>query len=79
MTKKTFNVFENNSEDDIKIREYKIKNKGPEKATFKELVTVAIDRLKDPEATKKKKDMAAKGLLNMAQALDNEILKKGVN
>ena len=60
--------------------EAKIKNKGPVKVTFKELVTVAIDRLKDPEATKKKKDMAAKGLLNMAApALDNDIIKKGVN
>ena len=59
--------------------EAKIKNKGPVKVTFKELVTVAIDRLKDPKATKKKKDMAAKGLLNMAAALDNDIIKKGVN
>ena len=59
--------------------EAKIKNKGPVKVTFKELVTVAIDRLKDPEATKKKKDMAAKGLLNMAAALDNDIIKNGVN
>ena len=61
------------------MNEREIKNKGPEKATFKELVTVAIDRLKDPEVTKNKKDMAAKGLLNMAQALDNKILKEGVN
>ena len=61
------------------MNEQKIKNKGPEKVTFKELVTVAIDRLKDPEVTKNKKDMAAKGLLNMAQALDNKILKEGVN
>ena len=52
------------------MNEAKIKAKGPEKVTFKELVTVAIQRLKDPETSLDKKERAARGLLNMATALD---------
>tara|TARA_R100000995_G_scaffold83279_1_gene58808 strand:+ start:43 stop:255 length:213 start_codon:yes stop_codon:yes gene_type:complete len=52
------------------MNEAKIRAKGPEKVTFKELVTVAIKRLKDPGTSLIKKERAARGLLNMAAALD---------
>ena len=52
------------------MNEAKIRAKGPEKVTFKELVTVAIKRWKDPGTSLIKKERAARGLLNMATALD---------
>ena len=52
------------------IDENEIKNKGPKKVTFVEMVAVAIQRLVNPAATKKQKEMAADGLLTLAKVLD---------
>ena len=52
------------------IDENEIKNKGPEKVTFVDMVAVSIQRLVNPAATKKQKEMAANGLLTLAKVLD---------
>ena len=52
------------------INENEIKNKGPEKVTFVDMVAVSIQRLVNPAATKKQKEMAANGLLTLAKVLD---------
>jgi len=52
------------------IDENKIKNKGPEKVTFVDMVAVSIQRLVNPAATKEQKKMAADGLLILAKVLD---------
>ena len=51
------------------INEIEIKNKG-NKATFTDLVSVAIQRLLKPSTPKKDKENAVTGLLMMAKALD---------
>jgi hypothetical protein len=52
------------------INEKMIEAKGPNKVTFKELVQVSIQRLKDPKTSIYKKEQAAISLLAMADALD---------
>ncbi len=52
------------------INEKLIEAKGPEKVTFKELVRIAIQRLKDSTCSEKKKEQATNTLLAMAEALD---------
>jgi hypothetical protein len=52
------------------INEKMIEAKGPNKVTFKELVQVSIQRLKDPKASIHKKEQAAISLIAMADALD---------
>ena len=52
------------------IDENEIKTKGPQKVTFVDMVAVAIQRLVNPAATKKQKEMAADGLLTLAKVLD---------
>jgi hypothetical protein len=47
-----------------------LRAKGPNKVTFKELVQVSIQRLKDPKASIHKKEQAAISLIAMADALD---------
>ena len=52
------------------IDENKIKNKGPEKVTFVDMVVVSIQRLTSPEASANDKKNAADGLLTLAKVLD---------
>jgi len=52
------------------INEKMIESKGPNKVTFRELASVAIQRLKDPKASIHKKEQAAISLIAMADALD---------
>ena len=52
------------------IDENEIKNKGPEKVTFVDMVAVAIQRLVNPAASANDKKKAADGLLTLAKVLD---------
>ncbi len=52
------------------IDENKIKNKGPEKVTFVDMVAVCIQRLMSRKASVNDKKKAADGLLTMAKVLD---------
>lgn len=52
------------------INENEIKNKGPEKVTFMDMVTVSIQRLMNPKASANDKKKAADGLLTLAKVLD---------
>ena len=52
------------------IDENKIKNKGPDKVTFVDMVAVSIQRLMSPKASTNDKKKAADGLLTLAKVLD---------
>jgi hypothetical protein len=52
------------------LNEIKIKNKGPEKVTFVDMVAVCIQRLMSPKASANDKKKAADGLLTLAKVLD---------
>ena len=60
------------------INENEIKNKGPEKVTFMDMVTVSIQRLMNPKASTNDKKKAADGLLTLAKVLDKhpEVVKQ---
>ena len=49
------------------INENEIKNKGPEKVTFMDMVAVSIQRLMNPKASANDKKKAADGLLTLAK------------
>ncbi len=63
---------------DLRAWENKVKNKGPEKVTFVEMVAVSIRRLMSPEASADDKKKAADGLLTLAKVLDKhpEVVKQ---
>mgnify|MGYP003114347952 FL=1 len=60
------------------INENEIKNKGPEKVTFVDMVAVSIQRLMNPKASANDKKKAADGLLTLAKVLDKhpEVVKQ---
>ena len=71
-------MFEKIIYQDLRAWENKVKNKGPEKVTFVEMVAVSIRRLISPKASANDKKKEADGLLTLAKVLDKhpEVVKQ---